>query len=70
MLTGIVKNVLNAPACAINQFIGAVRAKIISAIDSFVTPLTGGISKILGPVFKVKDILSKGINLDWSIDSN
>ena len=63
MLTGMVKNVLNAPACAINQFLGAVTAKINSAIDSFVTPLTGGISKILGPVFKVKDILSKGINL-------
>tara|TARA_E500000305_G_C4023827_1_gene240517 strand:- start:719 stop:2632 length:1914 start_codon:yes stop_codon:yes gene_type:complete len=63
MLTGMVKNVLNAPACAINQFIGAVTAKINSAIDSFVTPLTGGISKILGPVFKVKNILSKGINL-------
>ena len=63
MLTGMVKNVLNAPACAINQFLGAVTAKINSAIDSFVTPLTGGISKVLGPVFKVKDILSKGINL-------
>ena len=63
MLTGMVKNVLNAPACAINQFLGAVTAKINSAIDSFVTPLTGGISKILGPVFKVKNILSKGINL-------
>ena len=63
MLTAMVKNVLNAPACAINQFLGAVTAKINSAIDSFVTPLTGGISKILGPVFKVKDILSKGINL-------
>ena len=63
MLTGMVKNVLNAPACAINQFLGAVTAKINSAIDSFVTPLTGGISKILGPVFKVKNILSKGISL-------
>ena len=63
MLTAMVKNVLNAPACAINQFIGAITAKINSAIDSFVTPLTAGIGKILGPVFKVKDILSKGINL-------
>jgi len=41
----------------------AIVLPINSAIDSFVTPLTGGISKILGPVFKVKDILSKGINL-------
>ena len=63
MLTGMVKNVLNAPACAINQFLGAVTAKINSAIDSFVTPLTDGISKVLGPVFKVKDILSKGIGI-------
>jgi len=63
MLTGMVKNVLNAPACAINQFLGAVTAKINSAIDSFVTPLTAGISKVLGPVFKVKDILSKGVSL-------
>jgi len=67
MLTGMVKNVLNAPACAINQFLGAVTAKINSAIDSFVTPLTGGISKVLGPLFKVKDILSKGINLGKKI---
>ena len=67
MLTGMVKNVLNAPACAINQFLGAVTAKINSAIDSFITPLTGGISKVLGPLFKVKDILSKGINLGKKI---
>ena len=67
MLTGMVKNVLNAPACAINQFLGAVTAKINSSIESFVTPLTAGISKILGPVFKVADILSKGINLSMKI---
>ena len=67
MLTGMVKNVLNAPACAINQFLGAVTAKMNSAIDSFITPLTGGISKVLGPLFKVKDILSKGINLGKKI---
>jgi len=60
MLTGMVKNVLNAPACAINQFLGAVTAKINSAIDSFITPLTGGISKVLGPLFK-------GINLGKKI---
>jgi len=67
MLTGMVKNVLNAPACAINQFLGAVTAKMNSAIDSFITPLTGGISKVLGPLFKVKNILSKGISLGKKI---
>ena len=63
MLTAFVKNALNAPACAINQFIGAVLTKVNSLVDSFVTPLTGGISKLLGPLFNVKDILSRGINL-------
>ena len=63
MLTAFVKNALNAPACAIQQFIGAVLTKVNSLIDNIVTPLTGGISKVLGPLFKVKDILSAGINL-------
>ena len=63
MLTAFVKNALNAPACAIQQFIGAVLTKVNSMIDNIVTPLTGGISKVLGPIFKVKDILSSGINL-------
>ena len=63
MLTAFVKNALNAPACAIQQFIGAVLTKVNSLIDNIVTPLTGGISKVLGPLFKVKDILSSGINL-------
>ena len=63
MLTGFVKNALNAPACAIQQFIGSVLTKVNSMIDKIVTPLTGGISKVLGPLFKVRDILGAGINL-------
>ena len=63
MLTAFVKNALNAPACAIQQFIGSVLTKVNSMIDKIVTPLTGGISKVLGPLFKVRDILGAGINL-------
>ena len=63
MLTGFVKNALNAPACAIQQFIGSVLTKVNSLIDGIVGPLTGGISKVLGPLFKVRDILGAGINL-------
>ncbi len=63
MLTAFVKNALNAPACAIQQFIGSVLTKVNSLIDGIVGPLTGGISKVLGPLFKVRDILSAGINL-------
>ena len=63
MLTAFVKNALNAPACAIQQFIGSVLTKVNSLIDGIVTPLTAGIGKVLGPLFKVKDILGAGINL-------
>ena len=63
MLTAFVKNALNAPACAIQQFIGAVLTKVNSLIDGIVGPLTGGISKVLGPLFKVRDILGAGIDL-------
>ena len=67
MLTAFVKNALNAPACAIQQFIGAVITKVNSMIDNIVTPLTGGITKVLGPIFKIKDVLSAGINLSDKI---
>ena len=63
MLTQMVRNVLNTPACAIQQFIGAVTAKISSLIDSIVSPLTGGLGKVLGPLTKVRDIISGGLNL-------
>ena len=63
MLTAFVKNALNAPACAIQQFIGSVLTKINSLIDGIVSPLTAGIGKVLGPLFKVRDILGAGINL-------
>tara|TARA_B100000287_G_scaffold157987_1_gene149023 strand:- start:661 stop:2706 length:2046 start_codon:yes stop_codon:yes gene_type:complete len=67
MLTAFVKNALNAPVCAVQQFVGAVLGKINSTIDKIVTPLTGGISKVLGPLFKVKDILGAGLNLSDKI---
>ena len=63
MLTAFVKNALNAPACAIQQFIGSVLTKVNSLIDGIVSPLTAGIGKVLGPLFKVRDILGAGINL-------
>ena len=52
MLTAFVKNALNAPACAIQQFIGSVLTKVNSLIDGIVSPLTAGIGKVLGPLFK------------------
>ena len=63
MLTGMVKNSLNAPVCAVQQFVGAITGKITSMIDSIVSPFSNPLGGILGGGFKVKDIISKGANL-------
>ena len=63
MLTGLVKNSLNAPVCAVQQFVGAITGKVTSMIDSIVSPFANPLGGILGGGFKVKDFLSKGANL-------
>mgnify|MGYP003321125206 FL=1 len=61
LIMGMVRNVLNVPTCAVQQFIGALTTKIINFIDSAVTPLVEPIQRILGIVFQVKDFLNGAI---------
>tara|TARA_B100001094_G_scaffold276076_1_gene284061 strand:+ start:1438 stop:3516 length:2079 start_codon:yes stop_codon:yes gene_type:complete len=63
MLTGMAKNVLNGVACAAQSFVGAITNKITSMIDGFVSPFTGPLSKLMGGAFKIKGLLSKGVNI-------
>tara|TARA_B100000900_G_scaffold388907_1_gene381351 strand:- start:3760 stop:5340 length:1581 start_codon:yes stop_codon:yes gene_type:complete len=63
MLTQMVKNVLNTPACAIQQFIGAVTTKISSLVDSLIGPVSGGLGKVLGSLTNVRDVISGGLDL-------
>ena len=62
MIVSMVKNVLNVPVCAVQEFIGALTSKITGLIDSFLGPLLGPISKIIGVVFNLRDAILKGIN--------
>lgn len=65
MLTGMTKNMLNAPTCATQQFIGALTNKIADSMDSVVSPLLSPIQGILSPIgasFNVKDKILGGIN--------
>ena len=62
MIVSMVKNVLNVPVCAVQEFIGALTSKITGLIDSFIGPLLGPISKIIGVVFNLRDAILKGIN--------
>jgi len=65
MLTGMTKNMINAPVCAVQQFIGALTNKISDTISSSVTPLLSPILGILGPIgasFDVKSAILGGID--------
>ena len=65
MLTGMTKNMLNAPTCAIQQFIGGLTNKIADSMQSITKPLLSPILGILGPIgakFDVKDTILGGID--------
>jgi len=65
MLTGMTKNMINAPTCAVQQFIGALTNKIGDAISDSVTPALAPILSILGPIgakFDVKSAVLGGID--------
>ena len=65
MLTGMTKNMINAPVCAVQQFIGGLTNKISDTISSVVQPLISPILSILGPIgaaFNVKEAILGGID--------
>ena len=68
LLTGMVKNVINVPTCAVQQFTGAIAGKINKEIDEVMEPLINPISKafsamgIEGGLFSVRDFISGGVD--------
>ena len=65
MLTGMTKNMINAPVCAVQQFIGGLTNKISDTMSSVVTPFLSPILSILGPIgaaFDVKGAILGGID--------
>ena len=65
LLSAMLKNMLNAPICATQQFIGALTNKIADAMDNLVTPLLAPLQSILAPIgaiFNVKDKIMGGID--------
>src|SRR5210317_2000035 len=68
LITGAVKNVLNAGQCVVEQLIGAFTNNLVNIVDSIVGPLVAPIADILNGFgknifgFNIKDFLLTGIN--------
>ena len=66
MLTGMVRNIINTPVCAAQQFIGGLVHKITNVIDSLLGPFVGPIEKLISPigaVFKIKETIMGGLGI-------
>ena len=66
MLTGMVRNLINTPVCAAQQFVGGLVHKITNVIDSLVGPFVGPIESLMSPigaVFKIKDTIMGGLGI-------
>ena len=59
LLAAMVKNMLNAPICATQQFIGELVNNIANAITNVVAPLLAPLQKILSPIGAIFDIKNK-----------
>ena len=62
LIIGMVKNVINAPRCAIEQFMGAMMNKVTSLIDSALGPTLGKVQDVFGFVFKIRDFVLSAIS--------
>ena len=62
LLVGAMNNAVNAPVCAVQDFIGAMTKRIVDGIDSVVGPLLDPIQKVLETTFKVKDFILGAVN--------
>ena len=69
MISGMVKNVINAATCAIQQFIGGLVGKMTGLIDGLIGPLLNPIQSILNASFNVKQAIFGGLNMMKKVGS-
>ena len=76
LLVGAMNNAVNAPVCAVQDFIGAMTTKIISGIDSIVGPVLEPIQKFLKQHLRLETfllvllILSERLVTSLSVERN
>ena len=69
MISGMMKNVINAATCAVQQFIGGLVGKITGLIDGLIGPLLNPIQSILNASFNVKQAIFGGLNMMKKVGS-
>ena len=62
LIIGMVKNVINAPRCAAEQYMGAMMSKVTSLIDSALGGPLGKLMDVFGFVFKMRDFVLSSIS--------
>ena len=62
LLVGAMNNAVNAPVCAVQDFIGAITKRVVDGIDSIVGPVLEPIQKVLETTFKIKDFILGAVN--------
>jgi hypothetical protein len=67
MLTNMVGKAINAPLCAVEQFVGAILSDLINKIDNLLAPIFSGLNWLLGAIGKVSSILGQVSSLAQQI---
>lgn len=63
LVTAAAKNITKAPACAVQELMGAITNKTSNMMDSVATPLLAPIEKTLGFAFNTKQFLTSGVDM-------
>ena len=63
LVTAAAKNITKAPACAVQELMGAVTNKTTDMMDSVAGPIMAPIEKTLGFAFNTKQFLTSGVDM-------
>jgi hypothetical protein len=67
MLTGLVGRAVNAPLCAIEEFVGTILNKLLDIIDDLLAPIISGLDWLLNGLSQVTNILSTATSIATQI---
>ena len=63
LVTAAAKNITKAPACAVQELMGAITNKTTNMMDSVAGPIMAPIEKTLGFAFNTKQFLTSGVDM-------